>query len=106
MDSGELASFSSRGPTADGRLAPLIVGTGVGLRSAKGDGSLAGYIPLSGTSMASPAVAGVAALLMDASIAYRERPALARSRLMASAIKPDVWLDHAAGYPLSNTGGP
>ena len=36
LDSGELASFSSHGPTADGRLAPLVVGTGVGVFSASG----------------------------------------------------------------------
>ena len=65
-DSGELVSFSSHGPTADGRLAPHLVGTGVDLNSTAGDGSRGGYLELSGTSMASPAVAGVAALLMDA----------------------------------------
>ena len=83
-----------------------MVGTGVNLRSAKGDGSRSNYISLSGTSMSSPAVAGVATLLMDAARAYRERPALARARLMASAIKPDAWLDHPAGFPLNNSAGP
>ncbi|MDE0660435.1 MAG: S8 family serine peptidase [Gammaproteobacteria bacterium] len=106
LDSGELASFSSHGPTADGRLAPLVVGTGVGLSSASGGGSPSGYRHLSGTSMASPAVAGVAALLMEAVPAHREQPALARARLMASAIKPDAWLEHAAGFPLDNSLGP
>ena len=105
-DSGELARFSSRGPTADGRLAPLVVGAGVDLTSALGRGSRAGYVSYSGTSMASPAVAGVAALVMDAARSYRERPALARARLMASAIKPDAWFDHPAGFPLSNHAGP
>ena len=31
QDSGDLASFSSHGPTADGRLAPQVVATGVGV---------------------------------------------------------------------------
>ncbi len=106
LDSGELASFSSHGPTADGRLAPLVVGTGVGVMSASGGGSPVGYRHLSGTSMASPAVAGVAALLMDAVPSHREQPALARARLMASAIKPDAWFDDASAFPGDNSLGP
>ena len=106
LDSGELASFSSHGPTADGRLAPLVVGTGVGVFSASGGGRPAGYRRLSGTSMASPAVAGVAALLMEAVPAHREQPALTRARLMASAIKPDAWLDDSDAFPTDNSGGP
>ena len=103
---GELASFSSFGPTADGRLAPQVVATGLRMFSAKGDGSRSERIVFSGTSMASPAAAGVAALLMDASPAHREQPALVRARLMASAIKPDVWLDSPQRFPASNTAGP
>ena len=106
LDSGELASFSSYGPTADGRLAPLVVGTGVRVFSASGGGTPSGYRPLSGTSMASPAVAGVAALLMDAVPAHREQPALARARLMASAIKPDAWLEDSSAFPADNSAGP
>ena len=105
-DSGELVGFSSRGPTADGRLAPQVVGTGVDLYSTAGDGSRGGYNRFSGTSMASPAVAGVAALLMDAVPVHREQPALVRARLMASAIKPDAWLEDAVVYPTDNSSGP
>ncbi len=106
LDSGSLAAFSSHGPTADGRLAPQVVGTGVDLYSAAGDGNRSGYNRFSGTSMASPAVAGVAALLMDAAPAHRERPALARARLMASAIKPDAWMEDADVFPTDNSTGP
>ena len=106
LDSGSLAVFSSHGPTADGRLAPQVAGTGVNLYSAAGNGSRGGYNNFSGTSMASPAVAGVAALLMDAAPAHRERPALARARLMASAIKPDAWMEDADVYPTDNSTGP
>ncbi|MDE0660809.1 MAG: S8 family serine peptidase [Gammaproteobacteria bacterium] len=105
-DGGSLAWFSSHGPTADGRLAPNVVGTGVRVHSARGDGSRGRYDAFDGTSMASPSVAGVAALLMDAVPAHKENPALARARLMASAIRPDPWLEADAGFPMNNTGGP
>ncbi len=105
-DSGHIAAFSSHGPTADGRLAPQVVATGVELNSARGGGSRGQYNNFSGTSMASPSVAGVAALLMDAVPAHREQPALTRARLMASAIKPDAWLDDPARFPANNANGP
>ncbi len=106
VDGGSLAGFSSHGPTWDGRLAPQVVGTGVDVYSARGDGSREEYRSFNGTSMASPAVAGLAALLMDAVPAHRERPALARARLMASAIRPDAWLDDTAAFPADNSNGP
>ena len=105
-DSGELASFSSLGPTFDGRLAPQVVATGMDVYSAKGNGSPGGYVSYDGTSMASPSVAGVAALLMDAVPRYREQPALTRARLMASAVKPDAWLDAPRAFPATNSDGP
>ena len=106
LDSGDVAPFSSHGPTADGRLAPQVVATGVGLYSAKGGGSRGEYVSESGTSMASPSVAGVAALLMDAVPGHREQSALTRARLMASAIRPDAWLEDTTAFPLTNTNGP
>ena len=106
LDSGDLVGFSSHGPTADGRLAPQVVATGVRVHSTRGDGSRGEYVALSGTSMASPTVAGVAALLMDVAPEHRERPALARARLMAGAIRPDPWLDAPDAFPSTNTGGP
>ncbi len=105
-DDGDLAIFSSSGPTADGRLAPQVVGTGVLVRSARGAGNRGGYATSSGTSMASPAVAGVAALLMDAVPAFREQPALTRARLMASAIKPDAFLEDPHRFAVDNSNGP
>ena len=106
QDNGELAYFSSHGPTKDGRLAPQVTGTGVALRSPRGEGNRGGYVTLSGTSMAAPSVAGVAALLMDASPDFREQPALVRARLMASAIKPDGYLEDPGQYAPNNTNGP
>ena len=106
LDSGDIAAFSSHGPTFDGRLAPQVVATGVGVHSTRGEGSPGGYVRYNGTSFSSPAVAGVAALLMDAVPAFREQPALTRARLMAGAIRPDPWLEDAAAFPATNTGGP
>ncbi|MCY3821539.1 MAG: S8 family serine peptidase [Gammaproteobacteria bacterium] len=105
-DTGGHATFTSVGPTGDGRLAPQVAGTGMNVHSARGQGSPGGYDGFSGTSMASPSVAGVAALLMDALPSHRDNPALARARLMASAIRPDAWLDDPAAFPLDNSGGP
>ena len=105
-DNGELATFSSWGPTFDGRLAPQLVATGVDVYSARGQGSPGGYVSFNGTSMASPSVAGVAALLLDAVAGYREQPALTRARLMASAVKPDAWLDASGAFPSNNSRSP
>jgi subtilisin family serine protease len=63
-----VAAFSSRGPTSDGRLKPDVMGPGDPVASACASGS-AGLAscaltpPAAGTSMATPAVAGAAALV-------------------------------------------
>lgn len=106
LDNGDIASFSSLGPTFDGRLLPHVVGTGVDLVSALGQGSRSGYARSSGTSMSSPSVAGVAALLMHAVPQFKEQPAAVRARLMASAVKPDAFLGDPRMFPLHNGNGP
>jgi len=61
-----IASFSSRGPIKldnSNRMKPDIVAPGVGVWSAVANG---GYASYSGTSMASPNVNGVVALIWDA----------------------------------------
>ena len=105
-DAGILAAFSSHGPTADGRLAPNVVGTGVDLTSVRGRSSRVGHVTYSGTSMAAPSVAGVAALLMEKLPEFKNRPALTRARLMASAIRPNAFLDSREQLPGDNTDGP
>ena len=102
---GDIAGYSSQGPTYDGRLYPKVVGTGVSVASAQGEGRR-GYDVQSGSSMSSPAVAGVAALVMDAVPELKEEPAVLSARLMASAIKPDAFLGDADAFPLDNTNGP
>ena len=58
-----IVGSSSRGPTDDGRIKPDITGNGNGLTSTKGTGT--GTSRKTGTSMASPNVAGSSILLQD-----------------------------------------
>ncbi|MCB9653660.1 MAG: S8 family serine peptidase [Deltaproteobacteria bacterium] len=60
--SGSLASFSSHGPTDDGRIKPTVSAPGVNIVSASNALSC-GTRTLSGTSMAAPTVAGAVALV-------------------------------------------
>ena len=106
QNSGDITAFSSHGPTRDGRLNPKVVGTGFFVWSAAGRGRQNGYRISSGTSMSSPSVVGVAALVMDAVPELREEPAALRARLMASAIKPDALMGDASAFALDNTNGP
>ncbi len=62
-----LASFSSRGPTADNRTKPDVSAPGVNITAAR-KGTKNQYITYSGTSMATPFIAGTAALMLDANI--------------------------------------
>jgi serine protease AprX len=76
-----LASFSARGPTRDGRIKPDVVAPGVGITAASAS---AGYETRSGTSMAAPFVAGVAALMLDAN------PALSAQQLKDTIVNTAV----------------
>jgi len=58
----KIASFSSRGPTQDGRLKPNVMAPGTDLWSALNTGQ-SGYDQMSGTSMATPAVSGALGLV-------------------------------------------
>lgn len=59
-----MSSFSSWGPTDDGRIKPDITANGVALTSAHHD-SNSDYRDFTGTSMSSPSVTGSAALLQE-----------------------------------------
>ena len=59
-----MTTFSSWGPTDDGRIKPDIVANGTGLYSSD-NGNNADYTSLSGTSMSSPSAAGSMILLQE-----------------------------------------
>ncbi len=97
---GLVAEFSSRGPTADGRLKPEVVAPGVDIISARAKGTRAGkpldsrYTSATGTSMAVSHVSGVVALLLEAN--RKASPQLIREALLNTAVDLKVD-DYAQG---------
>ncbi|MEA1980542.1 MAG: S8 family peptidase [candidate division Zixibacteria bacterium] len=61
-NSGEIAYFSSPGPSADGRIKPDIVTLGTSVFSSR---AIGGYAYVAGTSFSSPLVAGACALALE-----------------------------------------
>lgn len=103
----QMALFSSRGPTADGRRGVDVVANGVAnfLQAANGDFAFA-----SGTSFSAPTVAGGAALLQSA---FPEAPAAQIRNAIIAGANPDIigdvagpldqgngFVDFAAAYDL------
>ena len=76
------AYFSSRGKTLDGRIKPDVSAPGVNITSAD-NGTGTGYAVFSGTSMATPFVAGTALLMRDRAPALTA--AAVKSTMMTTA---------------------
>lgn len=85
---GTVTSFSSFGPTADGRIKPDIVALGSSVRMIS---ESAGYASASGTSYATPLIAGVVAQLLQAHPAWDPIAVRTALRLSGShALEPDT----------------
>jgi subtilisin family serine protease len=96
-----IAGFSSRGPvTADGsnRTKPDISAAGTGTRSCT-NASDSSYANFSGTSMATPHIAGAVALLWSAIPSLRHQLMASRDALNASAVHIDSTQCGTAGPP-------
>jgi hypothetical protein len=96
--------FSNYGPTADGRLKPDISALGLNVRSLDLHG---GEAVMSGTSMATPAITGTLALLIER---YRSQqadspsPALLKSILLNTAVDlGNPGPDYSYGYGIPDS---
>ncbi|BCJ50023.1 serine protease [Actinoplanes sp. NBRC 14428] len=96
-DADKLALFSSRGPRAgDGGIKPDIVAPGVNIVAAKaakgdeGDPAPTGYTSMNGTSMATPHVAGAAAIVVQQHPGWTPRQ---RKTLLMGAAEPIAGAD-------------
>ena len=88
-----IRTYSSRGPAPDGRIKPDIVGV---------DGADTSSGSLSGTSYASPHVAGLAALVRQAYPGYRPREVAAYLKANASRRDREDWLFRPDPLPHPN----
>ena len=83
---GNIASFSSQGPTADGRIKPEVCALGVSTYCA-GVNSTSAYRYENGSSLATPLVAGAAACVLQAHPDWT--PQQVREALMMTASDPE-----------------
>jgi subtilisin family serine protease len=93
---GSRASFSSMGPTADGRIKPDLVAMGLNNVLTTG---ISSYITDSGTSLSTPLIAGLAACLMQARPTLTPTLIIRSLRETASRVGPP---DTLTGYGLPN----
>ena len=99
---GLIATFSSTGPTYDGRMKPEVAAQGIAVFAPPGT-SASGYNSWQGTSFATPLTAAVAALILSAH--PDATPMQIRSALMSTAdqtsdgtTRTEVWPNPYYGY--------
>lgn len=97
--SGTLASFSSRGPTADGRTKPEVCAMGVSVTVASASGDLS-YSTSSGTSFSCPLTAGAAAIVWGANPSWTNMQV--REAMMMTADNADS-PDNNYGWGIVDT---
>ena len=99
-DNGDIASFSSHGPTADGRIKPEVCARGRQTWCINPN-STTNYSQLSGTSLACPLIGGAAALIIQARpewTAMQVREAIMMTASMADSA------NNTYGYGIVNAG--
>ncbi|MCK5125002.1 MAG: S8 family peptidase [candidate division Zixibacteria bacterium] len=97
---GAPASFTSYGPTADGRIKPEVSALGVRTYSANANG---GFSFVSGTSLSAPLISGAAALILESNPHLRGNPMAIRQRLIeAGHLFPDSDSGNRLGYGIPN----
>ncbi|NOT35496.1 MAG: S8 family serine peptidase [Candidatus Eisenbacteria bacterium] len=97
--SGQVAAFSSYGPSADDRIKPEVCAHGVSNRLIATTGNPNAYTNLSGTSFAAPLIAGAAACLMQARPAWTPRDV---ARALRSTASHPQSPDARCGYGIAN----
>lgn len=100
-DTDSLAFFSGRGYTLNNQIKPDIVAPGVNILSSAPNGS---YAERTGTSMATPFVAGAAALLMEWGIVRGLDPYLYGEKVKAYLIAGARKLEFETQYPNPQIG--
>jgi subtilisin family serine protease len=100
---GQIVSFSSRGPAKDGRVKPDVVARGASVFSTAPINS---YTTLSGTSMSSPAVTGISALITEQwKRSYGTQPSAAAVKALLIAGADDLGNpgpDYTYGFGLAD----
>ena len=98
-DSGEIAYFSTRGPTFDGRVKPEVCAQGVGVWVVSGDNDSEFVNIYNGTSASTPLVSGAAGLIKQARPSWS--PMAIREAIMMTASMADS-INNDYGYGIMN----
>jgi serine protease AprX len=93
---GQITFFSSRGPTADGRIKPDVVAMGQGVQIIRPDGAVAGS---AGTSFSAPLITSLAACLWQA---RPDLPAQTLRKIILESADRYANPDTNYGYGLPN----